>query len=110
MFGLHTASKQVPLSGELIVYPRILEFGELPAPLHRWLGELKIRHSVVTDPFLVSGVREYLPGDSIRLIHWKATAHTGDVIRIGISQSSTPNFLWNRSPRVPAGFPGSSRA
>ncbi|WP_428978661.1 hypothetical protein [Alicyclobacillus mengziensis] len=46
----------------------------------------------------------------MRLIHWKATAHTGDVIRIGISQSSTPNFLWNRSPRVPAGFPGSSRA
>jgi uncharacterized protein (DUF58 family) len=80
LFGLHTNTKHVASSGQLIVYPRIVDLRDLPVPVHRWLGELRIRRSTVDDPFLTSGVREYVQGDPMRLINWKATARTGDLM------------------------------
>lgn len=32
------------------------------------------------DGELVRGVRDYLPGDRLRQVHWRATAHTGELV------------------------------
>ncbi|HEX6655754.1 MAG TPA: DUF58 domain-containing protein, partial [Candidatus Limnocylindria bacterium] len=41
------------------------------------LGERRTRHSLTVDPALYAGVRPFQPGDSLRLVHWRATARLG---------------------------------
>jgi uncharacterized protein (DUF58 family) len=41
------------------------------------LGERRARSSLTVDPALFAGVRPFQPGDSLRQIHWRATARLG---------------------------------
>ena len=63
----------------VLVYPRLLDPEQLPLPVSSTLGELVRRQQLLTDPFLVRGIRAYHPGDPVRDIHWAATARTGEV-------------------------------
>lgn len=67
------------LSTPVLVYPRLLDPEDLPMPVSRHLGELVRRQQLLSDPFLVRGIRGYQPGDPVRDIHWPATARTGEV-------------------------------
>ena len=62
---------------QLIVYPRILPLTQLGLPAEYPFGEGQPIRRVVEDPFRLRGAHEYQSGDSMRHIHWKATAHTG---------------------------------
>jgi len=44
------------------------------------LGDRRTRHSLTTDPALYAGVRPFQPGDSLRLVHWRATARVGKTV------------------------------
>ena len=39
-----------------------------------------MRYSLLTDPCLSAGVREYVTGDPIHRMHWKASAHAGTLL------------------------------
>ena len=43
-------------------------------------GEQAVRYSLLTDPCLSAGVREYVTGDPIHRMHWKASAHAGTLL------------------------------
>ncbi|WP_150275933.1 DUF58 domain-containing protein [Paenibacillus tepidiphilus] len=77
MFGIGGHVNTFPLKLELMVYPEPLSKEELPLPVHSWLGELAVKRWIIEDPFLTSGTREYIPGDALSLVNWKATARTG---------------------------------
>lgn len=70
---LRTQKMSVPVT----VYPRLLDPEDIPMPLSYMMGEAVCRRHLLQDPFLIRGIRPYLPGDPVRDIHWAATARTG---------------------------------
>lgn len=77
LFGFGEKSQTVANPMELIVYPRIQDFNALAVPSRRWQGDVVVRRHIEPDPFLVNGIRPFLRGDTLRDVHWAATARTG---------------------------------
>ena len=78
VLGLRQKQRSQNLSAPILVFPRLLDPEEIPAPISRMTGERAFRRQLLQDPFLVRGIRPYQPGDPIRDIHWPATARTGE--------------------------------
>lgn len=79
LLALATQTRQMHLDCALDVYPRLLSEDELDTPSTRWQGELAVKRWIMPDPFLVSGIRDYRPGDPLRDVHWRASARTGSL-------------------------------
>ena len=78
--GLFQVSRDQQMKAPVLVYPRLLDESEVPAPLNRMMEEIVLRRQLLTDPFLVRGIRPYQPGDPVRDIHWPATARMGEAM------------------------------
>jgi len=63
----------------LVVYPRVWPLEELGLPSKEPFGERKAHRRLLEDPLRAAGIRDYHPEDSLRHIHWKATAHRGEL-------------------------------
>ncbi len=77
LFGIFTNYRRLSLKEQLIVYPKPLLPGPDELPSHSWQGDVTVRRWIVSDPFMIAGVREYSYGDPQRDINWKATARSG---------------------------------
>jgi uncharacterized protein (DUF58 family) len=77
IFGLQPDCRVQPEVDHLIVYPRTYTLADLGVPSLSNLGDAKSEQRVFDDPSRLMGVREYVPGDSRRRIHWKASARSG---------------------------------
>lgn len=77
ILGLFQSNREQSMSVPVLVYPRLLDERDVPAPLSRLMGEMVSRRQLLSDPFLVRGIRPYQMGDPVRDIHWPATARTG---------------------------------
>ncbi len=73
-FGLFQQEEQREQIDHLIVYPRIVSLERLGIPSKHPLGETKSLQRIFEDPSRTIGVRDYRREDSLRRIHWKATA------------------------------------
>jgi uncharacterized protein (DUF58 family) len=74
IFGLYSRSLKTAMEDHVIVYPRIFPVGRLPIPSQQPLGESRSEYRVFQDPTRPIGVRDYQHGDSLRHVHWKASA------------------------------------
>lgn len=74
IFGLRTKELRIEGTQKLVVYPRVVPIANLGIPAHYPFGEGKTRHSIFEDPSRTVGVRDYRPEDSLRRVHWPATA------------------------------------
>ncbi len=72
---------QVRMAPEhVIVYPRVIPLQQLGLPTRSPLVALPARWHLFEDPARVMGVRDYQRGDSLRRIHWTATASAGRLV------------------------------
>jgi uncharacterized protein (DUF58 family) len=79
LLGLYARSRRDETTVHLIVYPRIFPVDTRCIPSLHPMGEFRTARSLFRDPTHAIGVREYLRSDSLRFIHWKATARRGDL-------------------------------
>ena len=61
---------------ELMVLPLIVPLTRFGLPARNPFGELATQRRLIDDPQQVVGARDDQPGDSLRRIHWKATARS----------------------------------
>jgi uncharacterized protein (DUF58 family) len=92
LFGLYSRTEYIESTDDLVVYPRVVPLAELGLPPRRPLGDLRTRSWIFEDPTRLAGVREYRPGDSLRRIHWPATARTGE-LQARVYEPSTTHKL-----------------
>ncbi|WP_106765918.1 DUF58 domain-containing protein [Paenibacillus faecalis] len=79
LISYHKVVRSFPLDGKLVVYPEPLDISEMSLPVQTWMGDMIVKRWIVEDPFLRSGTREYLDGDPLNNINWKATARSGSL-------------------------------
>jgi uncharacterized protein (DUF58 family) len=76
----------------LIVYPQVLPLEALGFPPKEPLGETKADWRISEDPVRPVGVRDHQPQDSIRDVHWKATARRQE-LQVKVYEPTTSHNL-----------------
>mgnify|MGYP001067714606 CR=1 FL=1 len=77
LLGNSIVSIPVRVGANLVVYPQIVNIEDLFIPANYLQGDTIVRRWIIDDPFIVSGAREYTPGDSMNRIHWSTSAKEG---------------------------------
>jgi len=62
------------------VYPRVERLDDLHMDATQLLGSVPVSDRTAEDYSSLSALRKWAPGDTIKKIHWKAYARTGDII------------------------------
>lgn len=89
-FGMAAREREIDDREGVLVYPRVVPITQLVVPARQPLGDFKPAAPLVEDPMRMSGVRPYIPGDSPKRIHWRATARTGELQTRVFEPSATP--------------------
>jgi uncharacterized protein (DUF58 family) len=79
-FGLFRKEKVLPAENSLVVLPMIYEISAFISPPGLLPGGQVIRRKAMDVTPHASGVREYVPGDPMKRIHWPTTARRGQLI------------------------------
>jgi uncharacterized protein (DUF58 family) len=74
IFGLYPRTAIQPVEDYIIVYPRIYAFNDIVVPSLFPMGGEKSTKPIFEDPTRLAGIRDYRAGDSLRRIHWRASA------------------------------------
>ncbi|MGB5051388.1 MAG: DUF58 domain-containing protein, partial [Caldilineaceae bacterium] len=75
LFGFAQSSWEEGEKVHLTVYPKVVTLEQLGLPSRLPFGTLRSRQRIFMDPTRMAGVRPYASGDTMRHIHWRASAH-----------------------------------
>lgn len=76
LFGIFTRESYITQVNYLTVYPKIVSIEQLGIPSRQLYGDIRTQSHIFEDPVMTIGIRDYQFGDSLKRIHWKATART----------------------------------
>jgi len=76
-FGLFSIRKKIPAKDTLVVLPMSVAISNFPPPPGLLPGGKAVRQRSFDVTPHAAGVREYVPGDPMKRIHWPSTAHRG---------------------------------
>jgi uncharacterized protein (DUF58 family) len=76
ILGRRAAEEEVEMADTLLVSPRTVAVHRADRAASP-IGERRASSSLFTDPALFGGVRPFQAGDSLRRVHWRATARLG---------------------------------
>jgi uncharacterized protein (DUF58 family) len=74
VFGFINRQEQISNRQYLIVYPLVVPIARFGLPSRHPFGDNRAPRRLLEDPARVVGVRDYMYGDDLRRVHWKATA------------------------------------
>jgi uncharacterized protein (DUF58 family) len=77
VFGIAGGESRRLQSDYLTIYPKIVPLTRVVLPTLSPMGTLRHHQPIFEDPSRILGKREYVSGDSLRRVDWKATATTG---------------------------------
>lgn len=92
ILGLYPRRRSAGAVDHLIVYPRLYPVDTRLIPSIRPMGELPAERRLFRDPTHTAGVREYDRRDSLRRIHWKATARRGE-LQVRVPAATTAHTI-----------------
>ena len=93
LFGFRVRRKEIETPQAVLVYPKIVALEELGLPSAKPLGDYGSDRRVMDDPLRMAGARDYQAGDSVRHIHWKATAHRAALQTKVFDPSASPHWI-----------------
>ncbi|HEY6407358.1 MAG TPA: DUF58 domain-containing protein, partial [Ktedonobacteraceae bacterium] len=76
VFGFISNEENLANWQYLLVYPLVVPLTSFSLPAHHPFGDRRAPRRLLEDPSRVIGIRDYVYGDSLRRVHWKATART----------------------------------
>lgn len=76
--GIHRVEIIQPESVTLMVMPPVIALPSIEITPGGWLGEGRPRNNAPEQTVSAATVRQYSPGDSLRLIHWATTARRNE--------------------------------
>ncbi len=79
-FGIFYAERSYGARQQVLVYPRVIDLPRFQTPPASLPGEGRFRRRTHYITPNASGTREYAPGDPLSRIHWRSTAHTGQLM------------------------------
>ena len=74
VFGFLHRQRSLSNRQYLLVYPLVVPITRFGLPSHHPFGDNRAPRRMLEDPSRVIGVRDYMYGDELRRVHWKATA------------------------------------
>jgi len=79
LFGLQKRFRTGEQQDYISVLPTVAYIDTFNVSARRPQGPVRISNRIYDDPTRISGAREYIPGDPLNRIHWKASARTGQL-------------------------------
>jgi len=79
LFGLQKRFRTGQRQDYVSVLPTVAYIDTFNVASRRPQGPVRVSNRVYEDPTRIAGLREYVPGDPLSRIHWKASARTGDL-------------------------------
>ena len=73
-------SREYKNDAQLTILPQLIPPEEIMTLLSVTFSEIQRRRTLLTDPFSLSGIREYEPWDPMRSVNWTASAKTGELM------------------------------
>jgi uncharacterized protein (DUF58 family) len=74
LFGLSEHREVLEERQYLLVYPLVVPLSSFRLPARHPFGDRRAPRRLLEDPLRVAGVRDYMYGDDLRRVHWKASA------------------------------------
>ena len=74
-FGLFRSSRRIGPTRTILVYPATVDINGPILPAGQLMGGDRRRRGWHQTTNHVAGVRDYAPGDPLRHVHWRSTAH-----------------------------------
>lgn len=93
LFGFISHEQTFEEYSYLLVYPLILPLIRFGLPSRHPFGSRRAPRRLLEDPSRVIGVRDYLYGDDLRRVHWKASARSMQLQSKVYEDTTTYNLL-----------------
>ncbi len=74
LFGFFHREREETKEDYLLVYPRVVPLERLGIPSRDPFGDMRVRQHLFEDPVRALTTRDYVFGDPLKRVHWKATA------------------------------------
>jgi uncharacterized protein (DUF58 family) len=91
-FGIYTLTIHDHHASTVLVTPPQLALSTLHIGAGGWGGDQARRRGALVREVSDAGIRDYLPGDSLKRIHWRASAHQDSLVVRRMEAAAAPDW------------------